>query len=101
MKKILFLLLALSSVLSYGQEVLEHEPVANKAEYYVASYNDRKDMNDLIDWAQDFENWQNESELYDSMASSLLVPYFINDTSTHDVVWLNIWPSPTAQYAGL
>ena len=60
MKKILFLLLALGSVLSYGQEVLEHEPVANKAEYYVASYNERKDMNDLIDWAQDFENWQNE-----------------------------------------
>ena len=55
----------------------------------------------LIDWAQDFENWQNESGLYDSMATSLLVPYFINDTSTHDVVWLNIWPSPTAQYAGL
>ena len=101
MKKLLFLMLALGSVLSYGQEALEHEPVANKAEYYVASYNDRKDMNDLIDWAQDFENWQNESGLYDSMASSLLVPYFINDTSTHDVVWLNIWPTSTEQYAGL
>ena len=41
MNKLLFSMLALGSVLSYGQEALEHEPVANKAEYYVASYNAR------------------------------------------------------------
>ena len=101
MKKSLFLLVALCSAFTYAQETFKHEPVANKAEYYAGSYNERKDMDDLLDWAAKFKDWQNESGIYDSMSTSLLVPYFIQNTAAADVVWLNIWPSSTAQYKGL
>ena len=101
MRHLLVILIAFYSAFTFAQETIEHEPVANKAEYYVSSFNPRKDIDDLMDWAADFEAWQNESGLYDSMSTSLLVPYFISDTSQHDLVWLNIWPSSTEQYAGL
>lgn len=101
MRHLLVILIAFYSAFTFAQETMEHEPVANKAEYYVSSFNPRKDIDDLMDWAADFEAWQNESGLYDSMSTSLLVPYFISDTSQHDLVWLNIWPSSTEQYAGL
>jgi len=101
MKKTLFVLIALFSAFTFAQDSYKHEPVANKAEYYIASFNARKDMGDLLQWAAKFEDWQNESGLYDSMSTSLLVPYFIQNTAAADVVWLNIWPSSTAQYAGL
>ena len=101
MKKTLFLLIALCSTFTFAQDSFKHEPVANKAEYYVGTYNDRKDMGDLLQWAAKFKDWQNESELYDSMSTSLLVPYFIQNTAGADVVWLNMWPSSTPQYKGL
>jgi len=101
MKKILFVLIALFSVFTFAQDSYKHEPVANKAEYYAGTYNARKDMGDLLQWAAKFEEWQAKSGLYDSMSTSLLVPYFIQNMAAADVVWLNIWPSPTAQYAGL
>lgn len=101
MKKLLFITLALLSAFTFAQEEIKHEPVANKADYYIGSFNERKDMDDLMKWAADHQSWLNQSELYDSMSSSILVPYFISDTTQHDVVWLNIWPSATKQYAGL
>ena len=101
MKKLFFILVAVFSASIVAQDEMKHEPVANKAEYYIGSFNDRKDMDDLMKWASNHQDWLNGSELYDSMATSILVPYFINDTSRHDVVWLNIWPSSTEQYAGL
>ena len=101
MKKIIFLLAALCSAFSYAQESYKHEPVANKAEYYAGKYNERKDMGDLLAWAGKFEDWQNESGLYASMSTSIMVPYFIQNTAASDIVWLNIWPTSTAQYKGL
>lgn len=101
MKKSLFLLVALCSAFAYAQESYKHEPVANKAEYFVSTFNQRKDMGDLLKWAADFEDWQAKSGLYDSMSTSLLVPQYIQNTAAADVVWLNIWPTSTAQYKGL
>jgi hypothetical protein len=101
MKKSLFLLVALCSAFTYAQESYKHEPVANKAEYFVSTFNQRKDMGDLLKWAADFEDWQAKSGLYDSMSTSLLVPQYIQNTAAADVVWLNIWPTSTAQYKGL
>mgnify|MGYP005694908551 CR=1 FL=1 len=101
MKKLLFITLALLSALTFAQEEMKHEPVANKAEYYVSSFNDRKDIDDLMRWATKHQEWLNQSDLYDSMSSHLLMPYFISDTTKHDLVWLNIWPTSTAQFAGL
>jgi len=101
MKKIIFLLAALCSAFSYAQESYKHEPVANKAEYFVSTFNQRKDMGDLLKWAADFEDWQAKSGLYDSMSTSLLVPQYIQNTAAADVVWLNIWPTSTAHYKGL
>jgi hypothetical protein len=93
MKKSLFLLVALCSAFTYAQESYKHEPVANKAEYFVSTFNQRKDMGDLLKWAADFEDWQAKS--------GLLVPQYIQNTAAADVVWLNIWPTSTAQYKGL
>ena len=57
-------------------------------------------MGDLIKWAAEFEEWQNESGVWGSMSTSLLMPYYIQNTASHDVLWLNIWPSSTEQYIG-
>jgi hypothetical protein len=94
-------LLAFFSTSTFAQEAMKHEPVSNKAEYYIGTFNDRKDRGDLLDWAADHVEWQKQYGLYESMSSHLLTPYFISDTTTHDVVWLNIWPNATDQYAGL
>ena len=56
MKKLLFMLISACSALSFAQDEMKHEPVANKAEYYVGSFNDRKDMDDLMKWAENHQD---------------------------------------------
>ena len=65
MKKLLFVLVAVFSASIVAQDEMKHEPVANKAEYYIGSFNDRKDMDDLMKWASNHQDWLNGSELYD------------------------------------
>jgi hypothetical protein len=102
MRNIFLILMLASAPFSFADGHL-YEPVANKAEYYIGSFNEGKDMDDLIEWSEDFIDWQERkaSGTYDSMLSVLLVPYFHNNLNSVDTVWLNIWPNATAQFKGL
>ena len=102
MKNIFLGLVFATASFSYA-DVDMYEPVANKAEYYLGSFNKGKDIDDLIEWSEDFIDWQERkaSGTYDSMLSVLLVPYFHNNLNAADTVWLNIWPDATSQFKGL
>ena len=102
MKNIFLGLVFATASFSYA-DVDMYEPVANKAEYYIGSFNKGKDIDDLIEWSEDFVDWQERkaSGTYDSMLSVLLVPYFHNNLNAADTVWLNIWPDATSQFNGL
>ena len=89
------------SLLAQDQEY-KYEPVSNKAEYYIGSFNKGKNLDDLVDWYEDFADWaKDQGDTYDSMTVAILTPYFNNDLSTHDTMWVNTWPGPEEQYAGL
>lgn len=101
--KILYIIPFFFSLSIFAQEQeYKYEPVSNKAEYYIGSFNKGKDLDDLIDWYEDFADWaEDQGDTYDSMTVAILTPYFNNDLSTHDTMWVNTWPSPVEQYAGL
>ena len=101
--KILYIIPFFFSLSIFAQEQeYKYEPVSNKAEYYIGSFNKGKDLEDLIDWYEDFADWaEDQGDTYDSMTVAILTPYFNNDLSTHDTMWVNTWPSPVEQYAGL
>lgn len=100
MRKLIIGLSILVAGITHAQDSFKYEPVANKAEYYVSTYNDRKDMGDYLKWADDFKEYLAKSDVYDSMQSVILVPYFHQNLQAADSVWLNIWPSATKQFAG-
>ena len=55
-----------------------------------------------MDWYDDFADWaEDQGDTWDSMTVAILSPYFNSDLSSHDFMWVNTWPSPTAQFAGL
>lgn len=98
MKKLILSLSILVAGMAHAQDSFKYEPIANKAEYYVSTYNDRKDMGDYLKWADDFKEYLAKSDVYDSMRSVILVPYFHQNLQAMDSVWLNIWPSATQQF---
>ena len=52
--RILTVLIALSfATIGYAQ-TYQHEPVVNKAEYWVSKFAAGKDMNDLLEWSEDY-----------------------------------------------
>ena len=80
----------------------KYEPEVNKAEYYIGTFNSNKDINDLVEWYEKFAKWTSSTgDTYNSMTVGLLQPYFHTDMSTHDVMWVNTWPTPSAQFKGL
>ena len=103
------LLISLSLIFSFVVSADDHETPeykydvqANKAEYYIGSFNKGKNLDDLVDWYEDFADWaEDQGDTYDSMTVAILTPYFNNDLSTHDTMWVNTWPGPEEQYAGL
>lgn len=101
--KILYIIpLILSMSLFAQDQEYKYEPVRNKAEYYIGSFNKNKDLDDLVEWYEDFADWaEDQGDTYDSMTVAILTPYFNNDLSTHDTMWVNTWPGPVEQYAGL
>ena len=48
MRKLIIGLSILVAGITHAQDSFKYEPVANKAEYYVSTYNDRKDMGDYL-----------------------------------------------------
>lgn len=104
MKQIFLMLIVASSSFVYSQDSVEYkyEPEVNKAEYYIGSYNDDENLDDLVDWYGDFAKWsKKQGSTYESMTVGLLTPYFHNDMGAADVMWVNTWPSPIEQFAGL
>ena len=88
----------------FSQEDIEYkyEPDANKAEYYIGSYNKGKDLDDLIAWYGKFAKFADkQGDTYNGMTVGILQPYFHNDLNDHDVMWVNNWSSPSEQFKGL
>ena len=102
-------LLSLSLIFSFMVNADDHETPeykyeveANKAEYYIGNFNSNKDIDDLVAWYGKFAKWaEGKGDTYDSMTTALLQPYFHSDMSSADVMWVNTWPTPTAQFNGL
>ena len=101
--KYLLLIPFLFSIGTFAQDV-EHkyEPVINKAEYYIGSYKDGKDLDDMVMWYNKFADWaEDQGEVYDNMTVALLSPYFNSDMGALDVIWVSNWPSSVEQFKGL
>ena len=76
MKKLFTLTLLFAFVL-YADDHVEstgYEP--NVAEYYVSSFKDGKDMDDMMRWAAKWTKWAEESEALKDYRSAMLVPYY-------------------------
>ena len=103
MKYLLTLVLTSAFILNAQEDVeYKHELEANKAEYYIGTFNKGKDVEDLADWYEDFAKWAEDMEgVYDSMTVAILQPYFSSDLDSHDVMWVNTWPGPGEQFNGL
>ena len=63
MRKLIIGLSILVAGITHAQDSFKYEPVANKAEYYVSTYNDRKDMGDYLKWADDFKEYLAKSDV--------------------------------------
>ena len=87
--------------LTVAQEEYKHQPVANKAEYYVGKLKSGKDFEDLVDWSKELVKWTSDKSIYDNWSPNLFSPYFNSDLQNHDSVFLGIWPNATEQYIGL
>ena len=79
----------------------KHEPEGNAAEYYIGHFNKGKDLDDLTKWYEKFSNWAEDKGVYDDMSIAILTPYFHADLTSLDVMWVNNFPTQSAQYAAL
>ena len=103
------LLLSLSLILSFVISADDHEtpeykyePEANKAEYFIGTYNQGKDLGDLVAWYAKFAKWaEGQDGAFDKMSTALLTPVFHSNLSSVEVMWSNNWPTPTDQFNGM
>ena len=105
MKLLLGLGLMLSFVISaddHETPEYKYEPEANKAEYFIGTYNQGKDLGDLIAWYGKFAKWaEGQDGAFDKMSTALLTPVFHSNLSSVEVMWSNNWPTPTDQFNGM
>jgi hypothetical protein len=105
MKLFLSLSLILSFVISaddHETPEYKYEPEANKAEYFIGTYNQGKDFGDLVAWYGKFAKWaEGQDGAFDKMSTALLTPVFHSDLSSVEVMWSNNWPTPTDQFNGM
>ena len=97
------LLLSLSLLLSFSVFADDHdsqESEWNVAEYYVSVFKDGKDMDDMMKWAEKWNNWANETDDLKDYRSAMLVPYYHSGEQPHDFVWVGISPTPEAHFKG-
>ena len=103
------LLLSLSLILGFVISADDHEtpeykyePEANKAEYFIGTYNQGKDLGDLVAWYGKFAKWaEGQDGAFDKMSTALLTPVFHSNLSSIEVMWSNNWPTPTDQFNGM
>ena len=101
MKYILSFMLVFSINLFAEDSEYKHEPEGNAAEYYIGHFNKGKDLDDLTKWYEKFSNWAEDKGVYDDMSIAILTPYFHADLTLLDVMWVNNFPTQSAQYAAL
>ena len=90
------------SVVAQESVEYKYEVESNKAEYYIGSFKDGKDVDDLTAWYGKFAKWaDSKGSTFDKMTVGILTPYFSSELSTHDVMWVTTSPSPSAQFNGL
>ena len=98
-------LLSLAMVFSFSLFAEEDGPKyeANVAEYYVSSFKEGKNMDDMMKWAEKWKKWATTGEAAEPNAdyrSSMLVPYYGVNLDTFDFIWLGINSSPEHQAVG-
>ncbi len=101
MKYILSFMLVFSINLFAEESEYKHEPEGNAAEYYIGHFNKGKDLDDLTKWYEKFSKWAEDKGVYDDMSIAILTPYFHADLTSLDVMWVNNFPTQSAQYAAL
>ena len=101
MKYILSFMLVFSISLFAEDSEYKHEPEGNAAEYYIGHFNKGKDLVDLTKWYEKFSKWAEDKGVYDDMSIAILTPYFHADLTSLDVMWVNNFPTQSAQYAAL
>ena len=101
MKYILSFMLVFSISLFSEDSEYKHEPEGNAAEYYIGHFNKGKDLDDLTNWYEKFSKWAEDKGVYDDMSIAILTPYFHADLTSLDVMWVNNFPTQSAQYAAL
>ena len=96
----LFLILCLA--FSFSAYADDHEGYyePNVAEYYVSTFKEGKDMDDMMRWAEKWTKWAEESDAFKDYRSAMLVPYYHSGELPHDFVWVGISPDPEAHYGG-
>ena len=52
-------------------------------------------------WSEDYIEFTNDRARFENINSSIMVPYFTNDVSSADFIWLDIYPNSTEQYAAM
>ena len=102
MKYIYSLIFVLSVSINAQDYEPKYEVDANKAEYYVGTFNDNKDVDDLTAWYGKFSKWaESKDGTYDNMTVAILQPYFHSELDEVEVLWVNTWPTPSEQFNGL
>ena len=104
MKFLLSMVLVLSMTITsdlYAEEGPTYEP--NVAEYYVSSFNDGKDMDDMMKWAEKWKKWATTGDAAgpnEDYRASMLIPYYGVNLDTFDFIWLGINTYPEKQAEG-
>ena len=85
----------------YAEEAPKYEP--NVAEYYVSSFKEGKDMDDMMKWAEKWKKWATTGDAAapnEDYSASMLVPYYGVNLDTFDFIWLGINSNPEKQAEG-
>lgn len=103
--RILLIITMVFSFNMFADDHVEDKPMyePNVAEYYVSSFKDGKDMDDMMKWAEKWRKWATTGDAMEPNAdyrASMLVPYYGVNLDTFDLLWLGINTNPELQAAG-
>lgn len=104
MRKLLTLCLTVSFAVLADDHV-EDKPkyTPNKAEYYISTFKEGKDMDDMMRWSKEWAKWASAGdagEAFKEYRASMLVPMYGNNLNAVDFIWVGITPNPEEQYKG-
>ena len=71
MKYLIIFSLAFSFNIFAQESENKYEPVSNKAEYFFGTFNKGKDLEDLMDWYDDFADWMLVDEYKEAVSSAV------------------------------